>query len=73
MKNWMFIGAADTGWRSAVIYTFVEQVRRHGHDPFAYFKWVLERLPGMTNQDDFAPLLPSNWVPAQKELLTKKR
>lgn len=66
MKNWMFIGGADTGWRSAVIYTFVEQVRRHGHDPFAYFKWVFERLPGMTNQDDFAPLLPCNWVAAQK-------
>ncbi len=68
MKNWMFIGGADTGWRSAVIYTFVEQVRRHGHDPFAYFKWVFEHLPGMTNQDDFAPLLPCNWVAAQKVL-----
>ena len=63
-KNWMFIGAADTGWRSAVVYTFVEQVRRHGLDPFAYFKWVFERLPGMTNQKDFAPLLPCNWAAA---------
>lgn len=33
----MFIGGEDTGWRSAVIYTFVEQVRVHGLDPFAYF------------------------------------
>lgn len=66
MKNWMFIGGADTGWRSAVVYTFVEQVRRHGLDPFAYFKWVFERLPGMTNQDDFAPLLPCSWVAEQK-------
>ena len=71
MKNWMFIGGADTGWRSAVIYTFVEQVRRHGHDPFAYFKWVFERLPGMTNQDDFAPLLPCSWVAAQQEAQDK--
>jgi len=66
MKNWMFIGGADTGWRSAVIYTIVEQVRRHGHDPFEYFKWVFERLPGMTNQDDFEPLLPRKWVQAQE-------
>jgi transposase len=71
MKNWMFVGGADTGWRSAVIYTIVEQVRRHGHDPFDYFKWVFERLPGMTNQDDFAPLLPCNWVAAQKVLQEK--
>jgi hypothetical protein len=44
--------------RSAVIDMFIEQVRWHGHDPFAYFKRGFERLPGMTNQDDFAPLLP---------------
>jgi hypothetical protein len=49
-----------------VIYTIVEQVRRHGHDPFEYFKWVFERLPGMTNQDDFEPLLPRKWVQAQE-------
>jgi hypothetical protein len=44
MKNWMFIGREETGWRSAVIYTFVEQVRRHGKDPFAYFEWVFGKL-----------------------------
>jgi len=62
MKNWMFIGGADTGQRSAIIYTMVEQVRRLGHDPYAYLKWVFERLPGMTNQSDFAPLLPVSWA-----------
>jgi transposase len=40
MKNWMFIGREETGWRSAVIYTFVEQIRRHGLDPHAYLEWV---------------------------------
>ncbi len=59
MKNWMFIGGEGTGWRSAVIYTMVEQVRRHGRDPSRYFKWVFGKLPAMTNQDDFAPPLPS--------------
>ena len=54
-----------------MIYPLVEQARRHGHDPFAYFKWVFERLPGMTNQDDFAPLLPCNWVAAQEVLRGK--
>jgi len=61
MKNWMFVGGADTGWRSAVIYTFVEQVRRLGGDPYAYFEWVFGKLPSMTNQDDFEPLLPCSW------------
>jgi len=59
-KNWLFIGGEDTGERSAILYTLIESARRHGHEPFAYLKDVLDRLPGMTNQqiDD---LLPENW------------
>lgn len=49
-KNWLFVGREDTGWRSAIIYTFIENIRRKGHDPYAYLKWVFERLPQMTNQ-----------------------
>jgi transposase len=33
-KNWLFIGEADAGQRSAVLYTFVECCRRRGLDPF---------------------------------------
>ena len=32
-KNWLFIGGEDTGWRSAIIYTLVENCRILGHDP----------------------------------------
>ena len=61
-KNWLFIGGADTGQRSAILYTFVENIRNAGADPFAYLKDVFERLPAMTNQDDLRPLLPLNWL-----------
>ena len=40
-KNRMFLAGEHTGWRSAVISTFVEQIRRHGADPFACFERVL--------------------------------
>ena len=43
-KNWMFIGGEHAGWRSAVICTFVEQIRRHKADPFAYVEWVFVKL-----------------------------
>jgi transposase len=66
-KNWLFIGREDTGWRSAVVYTFVENIRRAGCDPYAYLKWLFERLPGMTNQDDFRPLLPAAWLASRKQ------
>lgn len=65
-KNWMFIGREDTGQRSAIIYTFVEQVRELGLDPFAYLEWVFERLPTMTNQDDLNVLLPKAWAATLK-------
>lgn len=66
MKNWMFIGGAETGQRSAIVYTMIEQIRRHGRDPSAYLEWVFGKLPGMTNQDDFAPLLPASWIKMQE-------
>jgi hypothetical protein len=61
-KNWMFIGGEHTGWRSAVIYTFVEQVRRHGADPFAYFEWVFEKLMHNPAPEELQALLPANWI-----------
>jgi transposase len=63
-KNWLFIGHPDAGQRSAIIYSIVVSCQRHGHDPLAYLRDVLTRLPGMTNQDDLDALLPVNWRPA---------
>ena len=71
-KNWMFIGGEHTGWRSAVIYTFVEQVRRHGADPFAYFEWVFEKLMHDPPAEVHEALLPVNWIktrPAASRLI----
>jgi hypothetical protein len=57
------VGGEETGERSAVIYTMIESARRHGHEPGAYLKDVLERLPGMkTGELDI--LMPSNWKTA---------
>lgn len=62
VKNWMFLGGEHTGWRSAVIYTFVEQIRRHGQDPFAYFEWVFDKLMRDPGPDELEALLPVNWI-----------
>jgi transposase len=48
-KNWLFIGDADAGQRSAIIYTVIENCRRRGLNPFNYLRDVLTRLPNMTN------------------------
>jgi len=62
-KNWLFVGGEDTGERSAIIYTIVVSAKRHGHEPYAYLKDLLERLPGM-KAGEIDILLPLNWQPA---------
>jgi transposase len=66
-KNWMFVGGKDTGWRSAVIYTLVEQVRARGADPYRYLEWVLEKLMRQPNPsaEQIEALLPAAWIRPQ--------
>ena len=59
-KNWLFIGEAGAGDRSAIIYTPIENCRRRGHDPFAYLRDVLTRLPNMTNRQ-IPEVTPQAW------------
>jgi len=66
-KNWMFVGGEDTGWRSAVIYTFVEQIRLHGLNPFAYFEWVFDKLMHDPPESEYESLLPESWVSSQRD------
>ena len=60
-KNWLFIGTQQVGERAAVILTLIESAKLNGHDPWAYFKDVLERLPTLKNAD-LHLLLPHNWA-----------
>jgi len=62
-KNWLFVGGEGTGQTSAILYTMIESARRHGHEPYAYLRDVLERLPAM-KQSEVGLLLPRNWKPA---------
>jgi transposase len=59
-KNWLFIGDAGAGQRSAIIYTLVENCRRRGLDPFTYLRDVLTRLPNMTNRQ-IPEVTPQAW------------
>ena len=63
-KNWLFIGEAQAGARSAIIYTVIECCRRRGLDPFAYLRDVFTRLPSMTNWQ-VKDLTPEAWAKAQ--------
>ena len=67
-KNWLFIGEAGAGQRSAILYTIIESCRRRDVDPYAYLKDVLCRLPGMTNHQ-IPEVTPAAWATAHTKLL----
>lgn len=62
-KNWLFVGGEGNGQTSAIIYTLLESAKRHGHEPYAYLRDVLERLPAL-KLSKIDQLLPRNWKPA---------
>jgi hypothetical protein len=64
-KNWLFIGEAEAGARSAILYTIVENCRRRGIDPFAYLRDVFTRLPTTTNWQ-IKNLTPEAWAKEQQ-------
>lgn len=69
-KNWLFIGEAGAGDRSAIIYTVIESCRRRRLDPYAYLKDVLTRLPQM-NIQQVPEILPGVWGKPLPHLLRK--
>ena len=55
--------AAHCGQRAAAIMSLVRSAQLNGHDPYAYLKDVLKRLPTQ-RADQIGELLPHHWVPA---------
>lgn len=66
-KNWLFIGAAQAGERSAILYTLVENCRRRDLDPARYLRAVLTALPTMTNWQ-LKDWTPEAWAKRQRRL-----
>jgi transposase len=64
-KNWLFIGDAQAGERSAIIYTVIESCRRREIDPYTYLRDVLTRLPHMTNWQ-IPEVTPEAWAKARR-------
>jgi transposase len=69
LRNYLFIGHPQAGWRSAVIYSVIGTCRLVGVNPEAYIGWVLPRLAAATNvtavnllPHDFARLYPDQLI-----------
>ena len=62
-SNWLFAGSLRAGKRAAAIMSLLHSARINGHEPYAYFKDVLERLPTHP-ASRIRELLPHRWSPA---------
>jgi transposase len=62
-KAWMFVGSELAGQRAAIVMSLVQSARMNGHDPWAYLRDVLQRLPTQLNSR-IEELLPHRWAPA---------
>jgi len=62
-NNWLFAGSLRAGQRAAAVMSLIQSARMNGHDPYAYIKDVLTRLPTQ-RASQIANLLPHNWQPA---------
>ena len=48
-RNWLFIGSLLAGERAAVVMSLLQSAKLNGHEPWAYLKDVLTRLPTQMN------------------------
>ena len=59
-KGWLFAGSELAGQRAAMVMSLVQSAKLNGHDPWAYLRDVLERLPTHLNSR-IDELLPHRW------------
>ena len=64
-SNWLFAGSLRAGQRAAAIMSLVHSARLNGHEPHAYLKDVLERLPTQP-ASRIGELLPHRWQPPSR-------
>jgi hypothetical protein len=58
----LFLGSQLAGERAAVVTSLLQSAKLCGHDPFAYLKDVLTRLPTQLNSR-IEELLLHSWQP----------
>jgi len=66
-RNWLFCGSDRGGQAAAIHFSLLASCKRHGLDPWAYYRDILVRLPAMlpgASEESSLALLPHRWQPA---------
>ena len=71
--NWLFVASERGGHAAAALYSLIESAKTNGHNPYAYLRDVLTRLPVTKAKDirtasNATPSSPRNWIPSTRPL-----
>lgn len=66
-KAWLFAGSELAGQRAATVMSLIVAAKLNGHEPRAYMRDVLRRLPTHLNSR-LDELLPHVWTPTPQQI-----
>ena len=64
-KNWLFSGTPEGAEASALLYSLIETAKANKLEPYAYLRYIFEKLPIAATLEDYEALLPWNITPEQ--------
>jgi transposase len=67
-KNWLFAGTPDGAAASALLYSLIETAKMNNLEPYAYLRYIFDKLPTATTLEDYEAMLPWNITPQQLDL-----
>ncbi len=59
-KNWLFSGTPEGAEASALLYSLIETAKANKLEPYAYLRYIFEKLPLAATLEDYESLLPWN-------------
>jgi transposase len=59
-KNWLFSGTPEGAEASALLYSLIETAKANKLEPYAYLRYIFDRLPTASSLEDYEALLPWN-------------
>ncbi len=71
-KNWLFAGAPKGADASATFFSLIETAKTNGLEPYAYLRYLFEKLPLAQGEADYLKLLPNRVDKATIDAAAKK-
>lgn len=60
-KNWLFSASIAGARAGEIIFSLIETAKAHNIKPYAYFRYILKKLPYATTEEELSSLLPFNF------------